>query len=247
MRSLPRSLIIRLLLVLLWASGCSPTLTAPQLKSTSNPPLPTDTIRALQSTHSVQDMIEPIYVSDPSLPQYDPTSAAYEAFPQIVTDLSAMGLDATDAVSHLAVAMRFPRQDSYLAAQALLQLGPDITATTIPTFLDNLRHPRADVRVYSLVLLASVGPKASCAVGDIGPLLWDPDPSVRTSAALALDKILENDFLPAQSEPLITPSFVASSIAPDLPEESVVADARAWWLHDGSGTNWHPSYGICDP
>jgi hypothetical protein len=246
MRNLPRSLVI-LPLVFLGASGCSPSLTSHQLESPSGAPLPTDTLRPLQPTPSVQDMIELVYVSDPSLPQYDPTSAAYGAFPQIVTDLSTMGLDAMDAVSHLAVAIRFPRQDSYLAAQALLQLGPDITVVTIPILLDNLRHPRADVRIYSLVLLASAGPKASCAVGGIGPLLWDSDPSVRTSAALALDKILENDLLSAQSEPLITPSFVAASVAPDLPEESVVADARSWWLQDGSTTNWHPTYGICDP
>ncbi len=48
------------------------------------------------------------------------------------------GRGAVDAASYMAHAISFPRPDSYLAAQALTELGPEITATTIGILLDNL-------------------------------------------------------------------------------------------------------------
>jgi hypothetical protein len=129
-----------------------------------------------------------LYGSDPGLPQYDPDSAAYSEFPNVVKQISDLGADAVDVADDLAVAIRFPRPDSYLAAQALLKLRADITATTIPLLIDNL-HEKPEARFYSLILLDSVGERASCAVGKVAPLLWDPDPLVRSAATLTLEKL----------------------------------------------------------
>ena len=187
-----------------------------------------------------------LYASDPSLPQYNPNSAAYAEFPSVINQIAGMGADAVDAADDLAVAIRFPRPDSYLAAQALLKLGSDITATTIPLLMDNLAG-KPETRLYSVILLGSVGKRASCAVGKTAPLLWDPDPLVRSAAALALEKITGQDLVAGEYEVQITPSFIASSISADTPEGRVVEKARDWWTEQGSKVNWHPRYGICDP
>lgn len=199
------------------------------------------------STLSAEALSEIIWVSDPNLPQYDPNSPAYAEFPNAIKQISEMGADAIDAADDLAVAIRYPRPDSYLAAQALLKLGPVITATTIPLLIDNLQNEKLDVRDYSLILFASVGDRASCAVGDIAPLLWDADPSVRTGAAFALEKITGQDLVESDYEVAINPAFLADSIVPDNPEGKVVEKARNWWNEQGSKVNWHPGYGICDP
>jgi hypothetical protein len=204
------------------------------------------TERNLQ-TLSAEALSEIIWVSDPNLPQYNPNSSEFTKFPAVVKQISDMGADAIDAADDLAVAIRYPRQDSYLAAHALLKLGPDITATTIPLLIDNLDNERTKPRIYSLILLASVGNRASCAVGNIAPLLWDSDPSVRSATALSLERITEQDLVESDFEILITPSFLVTSIKPDNPEGKVVQTARVWWDEQGSKVNWHPSYGICDP
>lgn len=196
---------------------------------------------------SVEALSEIIWVSDPSSPQYDTNSPAYAEFPNVVKQISDMGADAIDAADDLAVAIRYPRQDSYLAAQALLKLGPDITATTVPLLTDNLRNEKLEIRIYSLILLASLGNRASCAIGNIAPLLWDSDPSVRSATALTLEIITEGDLVESDYEISITPSFLANSISPDTPEGKVVEKARNWWNEQGSKVNWHSSYGLCDP
>jgi hypothetical protein len=198
-------------------------------------------------TPSAEELSKIIWVSDPSLPQYDPGSPAYAEFPTVVQQISGMGSDGIDAADDLAVALRYPRSDSYLAAQALLVLGPDITATTIPLLNDNLRDDKSGTRIYPMILLASVGPRAACAVGNIAPLLWDPDPIARSATALALQRITRQDLMENDGEISITPSFTAGSLSPDTPEGSVVNKARSWWNAEGSQVNWHPSYGLCDP
>lgn len=235
--------------VLLGLTACASIPAATQFSPTTNISLtPTMGISSMPpSARTVQDLIEIIYASDPDLPQYDPGSSDYAEFPDALKQLSGMGEGAIDAASQLAVAITYPRQDAYLAAQTLLALGPDITATTIPVLIDNLHNQRPEVRTYSIVLLGSVGSRGSCAVGDVAPLLWDSDPHVRSSAALALEKITGRDLIPGEYEIAISPSFLANSISADTPEGKVVGPARDWWNQNGSKINWHPSYGICDP
>jgi len=227
-------------------ASCTSNVATPQATTPTVSELATAVKVSNSPTPSADALSEIIWASDPSLPQYDPKSYAFAEFPNIVKQISDMGDNAIDAADDLAIAIRFSRQDSYLAAQALLKLGPDITATTADLLIDNLDE-KPEARIYSLLLLASVGKRISCAVGDIAPLLWDTDCFVRSAAALALEKITEQDLVESEYEVPIVPSFVANSLSADTPEGKVVEKARKWWNEQGSHVNWHPSYGICDP
>ncbi len=218
----------------------------PQISAPTAAPIPTLT-RSIAPTPTVDDLIKIIHASNPDVQQYDPESNKYAAFPEALEQLSVMGPGAIDAVSDLAVAIGFPRSDSYLAAQTLLELGPELTKLTIPILIDNLRHQQPETRIYSVILIGSVGVDASCAVGEIAPLLWDSDSHVRSGAALALEEITEMDFVSSEHEILITPSFLSNSLPADSPEGQIVEDAREWWQEQGSKTEWNPTYGICDP
>jgi len=230
--------IVTVLLVAFMLASCTPATTIVSTKTV----VPTFT-----SVPLVESMIEMMYVSDPTLPQYNPNAVAYSRFPEIVQQLGNMGMNGIDAASHLAFAIRFPRPDSYLAAQALLKMGAEITLTTVPVLVDNLHDPKPDTRIYSVILLASVGKPASCSIGEIAPLLWHSDPSVRSSAAIAIEKITEQDFVASEYEIEITQSFTSDMMFPDTPEGKIVEKARNWWNEQGSKINWHSTYGTCDP
>lgn len=195
---------------------------------------------------SVDDLIQVLYASDPDLSQYDPHSLSYAQFPDALEQLSGMGSMAIDAAPLIAHAISFPRQEANLAAKTLITIGPEITATTIPVLIDNLYSQRSNSRLYSVIVLGTVKEKASCAAGDIGPLLWDSDPEVRFASAFALENITGNDLLPnaidVNPDPLSTGAILA-----DIPEGKIVKQARDWWTEEGSKVNWHPTYGICDP
>jgi hypothetical protein len=146
----------------------------------------------------------------------------------------------------LAYALTFPRSDSYLAAQALITLGPAWTMTTASLLFEPLLDPRAQVRLYAVLALGTVGKQGSCAVGHIGPLLRDPDPYVRSAAAQALSSITAKALLPAGY--IFTPQpFSASPVPADTPAGTISGVARKWWDEQGSKVNWHPSYDLCDP
>jgi hypothetical protein len=236
-------------LIILLLGGCTPIL------GTVSPPLSTGTpvTAATQTsvpavpTRSAEQLSAIIWASDPTNPHYDPASAAYAEFPEVLTQLARMGLDAVDAADDLAVAIRYPRPDSYLAAQTILALGPEITTTLLPILIDNLRYQEPGVRIYSAILLGFAGRQASCSVGKLGLLLWDPEARVRTSTALALERVTGLDLVAGQFEIKITPAFVADSVPPDSPEGKISGKARQWWSDQGSKINWHPSYGACDP
>lgn len=240
---------IKSIFILLILTACAPISTTMPAPTVSDIVLPTATkiSNTQPATQSVDELIKIIYASDPALPQYDINSVAYAEFPDALKQLSSMGLGAIDAASHLGVAITFPRQDSYLAAQTLLALGPDITATTLPNLRDNLQSQKPEARMYSAILMGSIGKQASCAVGDLAPLLWDSDPRVRTAAAFALEKTTEQDLISNEYELAVTPSLLANSIMADTPEGKIVGTARAWWAQQGSKVNWHPRYDICDP
>lgn len=219
--------------------------------STFTPVPPTPTVTPT-SILTLDDIRAIIYASNPESPQYDPKSAMYAEFPGAVKKLSTMGSNGVEAAGDLAGAINFPRQDSYLAAQALITLGTDITSTTIVTLFSNLDssyypNQKPEALIYSIILLSSTGNRASCAVGNIGPLLWNSDSRVRSAAAFALDRITEQDLIASQYEIEISPSFMANSIIADEPEGSITGTARLWWNEQGSKVKWHSSYGLCDP
>lgn len=204
-------------------------------------PLPTFTFIA-----PIDNLIAIIEVSDPTSPTYDPSSASYAQFPQALKQLAAVNASSNNAASMIAYAMGFPRPDSVLAADALISLGPVWAATDLPTLIAYLTNPRSDIRLYSLIVLSITGSNGSCSVGNIGPLLRDPDPYVRTAAAFAIQGITGQELVPKIYA--ITPEHLsANPVAADSPEGSIVGAARTWWDSEGSKTPWHPSYDLCDP
>jgi hypothetical protein len=248
--------IITVLLVAFILASCAPVAkvvptetTVPTSIFTPVPPTPTVTPTSILTLDDIRAII---YASNPESPQYDPKSAIYAEFPEAVKQLSTMGSNGVEAAGDLAGAINFPRQDSYLAAQALITLGTDITSTTIATLFSNLDssyypNQKPEALIYSIILLSTTGNRASCAVGNIGPLLWNSDSRVRSAAAFALDIITEQDLITSQYEIEISPSFMANSIFADEPEGSIAGTARQWWNKQGSKVKWHSSYGPCDP
>jgi hypothetical protein len=242
------------ILVVILLAACAPTTTTLEpmpVTATAATVEPTPTASTAMpnstATGSGGNSIAIIEVSDPLSSTYDPKSAAYADFPAAVKQLAAMNPSADiDVAGELAYAMAFPRADSYLAAQALISLGPDWAATALPVLIDNLKNQRPEVRLYSALVLSFIGKPASCAVGNISPLLWDADPYVRTSAAIAIESITGEDLVP--KEVVITPNYSSDRpVTADTPEGTVVAAARSWWTDQGLKVNWHPSYDICDP
>ena len=205
-----------------------------------------------RSARSMENLRAIIYASNPESLQYDPNSSVYAEFPEAVKQLAGMGPNAAEATGDLAAAITFPRQDSYLAAQALIALGPTMTGISIVTLFGNLdpgnlHNQKPEAIIYSAILLGSTGNYASCAVGNIGPLLWNSDAKIRSAAAFALASITGQDLVASQYKIEITPSFLANSIPADVPEGSIVGTAREWWNKEGSKVNWHSHYGLCDP
>jgi hypothetical protein len=247
--------IVTVLLVTFILVSCAPVAkvapTETAIPTSTLPPVPPTPTIAPTPTLTIDDIRAIIYASNPESPQYDPKSTIYAEFPEAVKQLSTMK-NAIDAAGDLAIAITYPRQDSYLAAQTLISLGSDITSTTIVTLFGNLDsryypNQKPEALIYSIILLSSTGNRASCAVGNIGPLLWHSDSKVRSAAAFALEKIIEQDFVASQYEIEVTPSFIANSISPDEPEGSITEKARQWWKNQGSKVKWHSSYGFCDP
>jgi len=195
---------------------------------------------------TVDDLVQILYASDPDSKYYIDNSSEFAEFSHALEQLSDMGTGAIDAASMIAKAISFPRRDSYMAAEALLSLGPDIASTTIPILLDNLNSQRSEVRAYSTFVLASIGGPASCAVAEISHLLWDTDMFVRAAAAIALDNITGVDLVEEYYK-FIPEEHVNLSMPGDDPEGSITNYARIWWEETGSNINWHPDYGLCDP
>jgi hypothetical protein len=238
------------------ASGqtVTPTLVPPtSILPTSTPSAPiTPTLRptathiTLSYADPFQELVATIEASDPKYSTYAPDSAAYTAFPQAVKQLAAMNAPDNNGASMLAYALTFPRDDSYLAAQALISLGPDWTMTTAPILFDGLVDMRPRVRLYAVLALGTVGKQGSCAVGNIAPLLWDSDASVRSAATHALANLTGKDLLP--SGLAFTPQpFSDEPVPADTPAGSISGPARQWWNEQGANINWHPSYDLCDP
>jgi hypothetical protein len=229
------------------AEGIKPTGTIPI--ETQSPPatksLPTGT-RLSTATQSIDNLIAIIEVSDPASTTYDPASAAYAEFPDALKELAASNASTNDAASMLAYSLGFPRQDSILAAQEIISLGPDWASTLLPALIMYLSDQRPEHRMVSAIILSITHDKGSCSLGNIGPLLWDTDPYVRTSAALAIQGITGNELV--SNIYVITPdNFTPNPVPADTPEGKIVGAARSWWTDHGSKVNWHPSYDLCDP
>jgi len=204
------------------------------------------TVIPLHYVDPVDGLIQIIEASDPASPKFDPASVAYTEFPDTLKQLAALNSSSNNAASMLAYAMDFPRQDSFLAAQALISLGPDWVATDLPALIGYLHDQRPGIRMYSAIVLSITGKNGSCSLGNIGPLLWDSDPYVRTSAAIAVQGITGKELI-ADAYAITPDDLSIKPVSADIPEENIVGAARAWWTEQGSKVNWHPGYDLCDP
>lgn len=209
-------------------------------------PAATTTSIPLHYVDPVDGLIQIIEASDPASPKYDPASAAYAEFPDTLKQLAALNSSENNAASMLAYAMGFPRSDSILAAQALISLGPAWAATDLPTLIEYLKFQRPEVRMYSDIVLSITGKNGSCSLGNIGPLLWDSDPYVRTSAAIAVQGITGKELI-ADAYAITPDDLSLKPVSADIPEGNIVGAARTWWTEQGSKVNWHPGYDLCDP
>jgi hypothetical protein len=215
--------------------------------ATATPTLhPTATGFTLVHAEPFDEVLATIEASDPKYSTYAPNSAAYAAFAQAVRQLAALNGPENNGASMLAYALTFPRPDSYLAAQALISLGPDWTMTTAPILFDGLVDLRPRVRLYAVLALGTVGKQGSCAVRNIAPLLWASDADVRSAATLALANLTGKDLLPAGLAFTLQP-FSDNPVPADTPVGSLSGLARKWWNEQGANINWHPSYDLCDP
>jgi hypothetical protein len=151
-----------------------------------------------------------------------------------IEEIIARGESASAAAPALAQALQFPRRDSYMAGIALISMGPKATAA-IPYLISALGNEREVTRAYASFSLGSIGEAAQCAIPKIAPLMWDEDPTVRTSSANAIEKITNNN--------LVDPAYKLSSshsnsIPQDIQEGNVTSSARAWWLNLGQYLDW---------
>src|SRR5689334_19863981 len=134
-------MIVTILLFAISLASCAPAIkivpTEIAIPTLTLPPIPPTPTIAPTPTLTIGDIRAIIYASNPESPQYDPKSTAYADFPKAVKQLSTMS-NAIDVAGDLAIAITYPRPDSYLAAQALISLGSDITSTTTVTLFSNL-------------------------------------------------------------------------------------------------------------
>lgn len=196
---------------------------------------------------SVADLIDIIEVSDPQSRTYDPKSTAYAQFQDAIRQVAQIGSsNAIDIPSILSYAINFALPDPYFTAQALITLGPDAATNTLPTLIGNVQSQNSGVRLASTIILGTAGHSGACAVGHIGPLLWDPDPRVRSAAAWAISRITGENVGQTMGD-ISTNPLTFNSVPEDTPEGSIAGTARNWWNVQGSKVNWHPHYDICDP
>ena len=247
MRNLPMFVVS----IMVLAACATPPMPIATLSPT-NAPRATPSAAAVTSYHTpsqqetVDALINIVEASDPASHFYDPKSLAYQDFPLALPELAKLNSASNSAASELAYAIGFPLPDSILAANALISLGPQWAGTTLPTLIGNLNNSRPEVRLYSLIVLSTIGLDGSCALGQVGPLLWDSDPQVRTAAALTAQSLSGHELVAGAYA--IDPSHLSPTpVASDMPEGRIVHDARTWWIEEGVKVNWHPKYDQCDP
>ncbi len=224
----------------------------PSRQLLTSTPKPTPDLSATRNLtlapgQSVQDLVAIIEVSDPQSRTYDPHAIPYNQFQDAIRQLAQIGSSSEiDIPSMLAYSINFAHPDPFPEAQDLIALGPQNAATTLANLFGETQSPRSDVRLAVTLVMGVIGPEASCTVGQIGPLLNDPDPQVRSAAAWAVNRITKQDLAGTMGE-ISTNPLIISSVPADLPEGSLTGAARKWWTSQGSKVNWHPHYDICDP
>ena len=147
-----------------------------------------------------------------------------------------MGSEASSASLTLAQAMQYPRHDAYVAAEALIKIGP-AAKEAIPELLNALDNERPEVRANASIVLGVIGDAAYCVVPKLAQYLWDEAPEVSSSAARALDGIIGISLVD-QVDKLTTSTSI-------IYDESISERARSWWLEEGQHQDWNREYDWC--
>jgi hypothetical protein len=150
-----------------------------------------------------------------------------------IDELMKRGAAASEAAPALAKAIERPFRNSVIASEALFAMGED-AILSLPILLGNLSNKRAEVRLYSIMVIGRIGENALCSIPTIAPFLWDSDAEVRGVAASAIATITginlvdEDDLIDSSND----------GIAIDVPEGVISGSARNWWTETGSSMSW---------
>ena len=159
-------------------------------------------------------------------------------FSKATKKLGEMGQEAASASLALAEAMQYPRHDSYMAAQALIKIGPD-AKEAIPELLIALENERSEIRADAAIVLGVIGEAAQCAVPNLAQHLWDDAPEVSSSAARALDAITGVDLVEEVDKLAVSTSVIYD-------EDGTISEkARYWWSDEGQNEDWDRGVGSC--
>lgn len=168
-----------------------------------------------------------------SFANHSQTASEYP-FYEIIEELRRRGPEAAEVAPTLAQVIAFDGSSSVTASYPLVEMGPS-AQTAIPYLIQNLDHPREDVRRYSTFVLGTIGNPAKCAVPKIAALLGDTDPYVRSTAAAALSEI--TDTLLVESDFLLDPTQPGMVAKDGNGEISKIA--ISWWQETGQYIEWN--------
>lgn len=157
------------------------------------------------------------------------------SFELIVDELTNRGPSASEAAPILARVISYNGSYSVTASHPLIVMGP-AAKSAIPYLLQNLSSKREDVRSYSIFVLGIIGEASRCAVPQMAPLLWDPDPVVRSTVAGALTEITH--IILVEDEIYKLDPTMPGSVFVDGPDANISKIAREWWLNTGQNMEW---------
>jgi HEAT repeat protein len=176
------------------------------------------------SVKSTEELIQ--LLKDPN----DPNNL----FDAITVELGKRGASAEEATPALAVALTYPRRDSYMAGFALIKIGPD-AKLAVPILASELNNERDTVRRYAALSLGAIGKPAICSVPELAKLLWHNNSETRAAAAIALDSITGINLVdPEDKLDPQTPGIMPI----DKPEGVITGISREWWLNTGKKMVW---------
>ena len=164
----------------------------------------------------------------------DVNDPAFDVFWDVIEELEKRGKSASESAPTLAKAIAYNRRDSGIAGKALIPMGQS-AKNAIPILIQNLDNERADVRRYSVFSLGFIGKPAECSIPNLGILLWDKDPIVRSAAAVVIEAITNIDLVEDYFE---IDSEGYGSAPLDNPEGTITQKARNWWLESGQNMKW---------
>lgn len=166
--------------------------------------------------------------------EYGSQTTSEYPFHEIISELRRRGPVAAEVAPTLAQVIAFDGSSSIMASFPLVEMGSS-ARTAIPYLIQNLDHPREDVRLYSTFVLGTIGSPSKCAVPKIAKLMWDSDPHIRTTAAAALSEITGMNLV--DSDYRLDPTQPGMITADG--DGEITNEARTWWEVSGQDADWN--------